>query len=586
MPGLTPSASARGACQYRFLNRTVKSFATTLLSVSAKTASRSTSAGRGRWASPETAGSTANRSFQNGTHRSARKRFASAKPAIPSTPHLLDQPVPLAEPFPAPPAARADAGASPASAAAPTGPPPPSSGAPCPGSPATRSAPPGVRSAASARSPGTSESDATSSTRSRTAAGNALFDGRPRSPCTTLSSPSASNRRRSRLNWLRRHLDPRRPGRRREHAICSSPEPCSVTEHRTSPERGHFYCAKDGHFYCGTTGVPATRRAYSGLPAQSGRAQRRPEPGSRQHHRGRSPPLHVTNRSTKAGTGVPATPLASGGRQPGAGHRSTKAGTGVPATHGRSNRSMRRGAAAQRRPEPGSRQHFARRAGGGGDLRRSTKAGTGVPATLGGIMRPIYSSGIAQRRPEPGSRQHVAPAPRPPVGQSTLNEGRNRGPGNTVMGAWGRGGACNSLNEGRNRGPGNTHPQRLVHALFDRSTKAGTGVPATRAGGMRLPPCALGAQRRPEPGSRQHLRTVGMVRAVRGGAQRRPEPGSRQHQPRSSPARPTFARSTKAGTGVPATHGAPSPRRAPAPPLNEGRNRGPGNTGLMRLQSS
>ena len=85
-----------------------------------------------------------------------------------------------------------------------------------------------------------------------------LFDGRPRRPCTTLSSPSASYRRRRRRKW--RGVTPSRAAPAVADStpsltclstemrslslsfssICSSPEPCSVTEHRTWSERGHF----------------------------------------------------------------------------------------------------------------------------------------------------------------------------------------------------------------------------------------------------------------------------------------------------------------------------------------------------------
>ena len=140
-------------------------------------------------------------------------------------------------------------------------------------------------------------------------------------------------------------------------------------------------------------------------------------------------------RSTKAGTVVPATPV--GGLdtlhvdQP----RSTKAGTVVPATPTDGQVPAADGSGAlnegrDRSPGDTRGAKTARRHGGGA---RSTKAGTVVPAT------PEQGSPLAYGGPDP------------------LNEGRDRSPGDTRIA-----------------------PHNGIRVRH-RSTKAGTVVPATQA---------------------------------------------------------------------------------------------------------
>ena len=229
---------------------------------------------------------------------------------------------------------------------------------------------------------------------------------------------------------------------------------------------------------------------------------------------------------------------------------------------------------AQRRPGPESRQHrgtldrrFSRstplnegrdRNPGNtvvsglrvhGDM-RSTKAGTGIPATPRDAGQEVFTVYAAQRRPGPESRQHRRLRVACPW-RHALNEGRDRNPGNTA-GRW----------------TGGFHGLR-------RSTKAGTGIPATPSspGCVSMATCA---QRRPGPESRQHSLAMAKI-ASNLFAQRRPGPESRQHNPPTTDGaemvlaqrRPgpesrqhaaqavdddgADARSTKAGTGIPAT---------------------------------
>ena len=112
------------------------------------------------------------------------------------------------------------------------------------------------------------------------------------------------------------------------------------------------------------------------------------------------------------------------------------------------------------------------------------RAGTVAPATRGAIR--IHEAGM-HRSMRAGT---VAPATLLLLGcglwrGSPLNEGRDRGPGNTRRRrrtSQGRG----ALNEGRDRGPGNTstHRQSAPHTAH-RSMRAGTVAPATRDGANR-----------------------------------------------------------------------------------------------------
>ena len=186
-----------------------------------------------------------------------------------------------------------------------------------------------------------------------------------------------------------------------------------------------------------------------------------------------------SGRSTKAGTVIPAT------------RRTAGAGTAVshdrpPLNEGR-----------DRNPGDTNASFGKRDAAELAD--RSTKAGTVIPATL---LR-------ASRRTRKMWR--------------ALNEGRDRNPGNTSRSGHHNRAHRTTLNEGRDRNPGDTiselAPARGL-AVHDRSTKAGTVIPAT-----------------PQPG---HSSTTRIRRQVR---------------------------STKAGTVIPATPRRGSARRAP--PLRE-----------------
>ena len=216
---------------------------------------------------------------------------------------------------------------------------------------------------------------------------------------------------------------------------------------------------------------------------------------------------------------------------------------------------------AQRRPEPGSRQHVVGSRSCERPTRgRSTKAGTGVPATR---YRPLRRRAGPHRSTKAGTGVPATRSGRPSSGCTwrSLNEGRNRGPGNTSSRTSTRPRA-RSLNEGRNRGPGNTGKVGApVVGRLRRSTKAGTGVPATRAGPVSRATFTSSAQRRPEPGSRQHRWQLHVPAQVQ-------------------------QRSTKAGTGVPATHLRSRLARPRPSTLNEGRNRGPGNTSTRATPTS
>ena len=110
-----------------------------------------------------------------------------------------------------------------------------------------------------------------------------------------------------------------------------------------------------------------------------------------------------------------------------------------------------------------------------------TKAGTGIPAT-------------------PPSRRQL-PSP-----MGTLNEGRDRNPGDTRSPST-RSASSASLNEGRDRNPGDTGKRDGgMMERGARSTKAGTRVPATRGNATAAWWNADLAQRRPGRESRRHAR--------------------------------------------------------------------------------
>ena len=221
------------------------------------------------------------------------------------------------------------------------------------------------------------------------------------------------------------------------------------------------------------------------LPARSRAwrcdAQRGPGLASRQRAVQPDPRLsHMADRSTRAGTRVPATARRRTGRRcpaaalnegrdsrPGNGRphwpvlqaearRSTRAGTRVPAT-GRTGRDQRRGTRAlnegrDSRPGNGVRPEPA----GPAVRRRSTRAGTRVPATVVPQNPELSSSGLRSTRA--GTR----------VPATGTRSGARRD---------GRGGA---LNEGRDSRPGNGGGAEVgLLELLGRSTRAGTRVPAT-----------------------------------------------------------------------------------------------------------
>ena len=280
-------------------------------------------------------------------------------------------------------------------------------------------------------------------------------------------------------------------------------------------------------------------------------AQRRPGPEPRQHLQVEPGGRHVVARSTKAGTGAPATPARAAGRDTIRGPLNE----GRDRSPGNTARARRRGSrtsGAQRRPGPEPRQHLHVEPRGGHGVARSTKAGTGAPATRAALQSghdervalnegrdrsPGNTSGwcgcmmyvcIAQRRPGPEPRQH------PVGGQGQRRSGSRStkaGTGAPATRAPSRcpGGRSSALNEGRDRSPGNTLLCGCVGGgSADRSTKAGTGAPATHRERVCATHHARVAQRRPGPEPRQHTTLLRWgVEVLR--AQRRPGPEPRQH---------------------------------------------------------
>ena len=329
-------------------------------------------------------------------------------------------------------------------------------------------------------------------------------------------------------------------------------------------------------------GPEPRQHAFSSIRRPSARiAQRRPGPEPRQHADDRERCARLRRRSTKAGTGAPATHLRPAARDE-VPTRSTKAGTGAPATQ-----------LADRVQRPA--------------FQRSTKAGTGAPATRS--YASVYLNGPtrAQRRPGPEPRQHSSPWCRRRSCPGALNEGRDRSPGNTGCAQVTPIGPA-PLNEGRDRSPGNTappHPGRAgahgaqrrpgpeprQHAFrarprpraAARSTKAGTGAPATPMWSGPSSPTRdpLNEGRDRSPGNT--LKTGASHRSL-SAAQRRPGPEPRQHASVAGVRVRHEARSTKAGTGAPATRRARRPGLSRAGALNEGRDRSPGNTISARLR--
>ena len=325
---------------------------------------------------------------------------------------------------------------------------------------------------------------------------------------------------------------------------------------------------------------PSCRWTHNEAPAYMLEALAGPTPRCR-CRRGVVDPAGSTCRwrSTKAGTGDPATPgvyVRIEADQP---LRSTKAGTEAPATRsgttapcrssmslnesrdrspgntgavydGRlrdGRRSTKVGAEAPATPLPvqGRLQRIHR---------RSTKAGTEAPATQPPVSSRTPPTPRAQQRPGPKPRQHKSlwftasfewptaqqrPGPKPrqhpwPCGRPTSR--------------------ATSLNKGRDRSPGNTTLRRMLDW------------------GNRL------AQQRPGPKPRQHL-TEGYRFFERSSRSTKAGTEAPATQQRVHATRPRCDRSTKAGTEAPATpdHGG-QPLSVVAGALNKGRDRSPGNT--------
>ena len=258
-------------------------------------------------------------------------------------------------------------------------------------------------------------------------------------------------------------------------------------------------------------------------------AQRGPGLASRQRRRSPwLPQVQAPERSTRAGTRVPATGEPQGGEQAGdLLGRSTRAGTRVPAT----------GSLV------GPPRHLRR---------RSTRAGTRVPAT-GGVAGQIAWALRAQRGPGLASRQRLGDGGRLRDGRRSTRAGtRVPATGRRPYVSWKR--TCFHAQ----RGPGLASRQRSrtslsCPALLPRSTRAGTRVPATGGGGGRL---------RSRPGNRSTRAGTRVPATVCSGsvgfttifgAQRGPGLASRQRAVLLRDAALGRVRSTRAGTRVPAT---------------------------------
>ena len=197
---------------------------------------------------------------------------------------------------------------------------------------------------------------------------------------------------------------------------------------------------------------------------------------------------------------------------------------------------------------------------------------------IGGAKR---RSAGAQRRPGPQSRRHrILACAGHGRHAGPLNEGRDRNPGDTRV-------ACHGKPTGtieRSTKAGTVIPATLRHLPKPvseggaRSTKAGTVIPATpRKSGQasRCRWCTLNEGRDRNPGdttTRPPDHTTPMARSTKAGTvipatRRCVGVGGDDHLPRS----------TKAGTVIPATPAASVGRRG-ARPLNEGRDRNPGDT--------
>ena len=362
-----------------------------------------------------------------------------------------------------------------------------------------------------------------------------------------------------------------------------------------------------------------------------------------------------SSRSTRAGTRVPATGLGIGGQPLAVVVRSTRAGTRVPATGrlgvcllaqrlGRSTRAGTRVPAtahlgpsgvwqvtcAQRGPGLASRQRRQQLPAALDALeRRSTRAGTRVPATAFVGARDTGGRVLAQRGPGLASRQRGAeharllgadprrstragtrvpatatPSLSSPATAPSLNEGRDSRPGNGRRARCRRRRTRRTLNEGRDSRPGNGRGDSGAaddRDTLERSTRAGTRVPATAARRRRSPragsPLNEGrdsrpgngllvlchpseahgcAQRGPGLASRQRVaasRSMIVIIALNEGRDSRPGNGRRRRHDRARRATLNEGRDSRPGNGITAF---PRRPRGP-PPLNEGRDSRPGN---------
>ena len=215
-------------------------------------------------------------------------------------------------------------------------------------------------------------------------------------------------------------------------------------------------------------------------------------------------------------------------------------------------------------------------------------------------------TGSAQQRPGPKPRQHTNRPPSWNASPSPLNKGRDRSPGNTRVPVARRGPHETRSTKAGTEAPA-THPQiqgarippgaRSTKAgteapatpevarpqVFDevRSTKAGTEAPATppTARERHLPGnTSLNKGRDRSPGNTWSMRSCATRPGV---AQQRPGPKPRQHGYRRSCSNGSWSRSTKAGTEAPATQLHTEKRATMPKALNKGRDRSPGNTGVV-----
>ena len=176
------------------------------------------------------------------------------------------------------------------------------------------------------------------------------------------------------------------------------------------------------------------------------------------------------------------------------------------------------------------------------------------PGDTSGSLGSPWAISAAQRRPGSRPRRHLRRRDPTPTRVSTLNEGRDRDPGDT--------------RDGRRRDRG----------VPNRSTKAGDRDPGDTRKTMTSPIFLQSAQRR--PGSRPRRHTVRChrwlkreIRSTKAGIE---TPATLGCSVRAREA--GVQRSTKAGIETPATRERFSAICPSGRPLNEGRDRDPGDT--------